>query len=278
MTCPPAASFALHRGHRAGVVPALAHVLLVRRVTRVLATVVAAELLARLDLASAPHVLAVHPTSSPAPRWWTPSWPNVVCLPRAVSTSPGSPGRSPRVFTRHFGTDGRARVDAANVPSSAPGPSSLGARAARPGNRRASARPDCLDRRQNAGACQSPSPGTQGSTSISYAGPKPKGSKAPGGTQGGSHISWWSVDLASYDRGVGLYVPIDGRSSPRRCSGRCWKTIGSLIASRSLRRLPEPSEYYVGSHLHMDVVANGVCNNGHRWVIEEGHILLRRIV
>lgn len=95
MTCPPAASFALHRGHRAGVVPALAHVLLVRRVTRVLATVVAAELLARLDLASAPHVLAVHPTSSPAPRRWTPSWPNVVCLPRAVSTSPGSTGSVP---------------------------------------------------------------------------------------------------------------------------------------------------------------------------------------
>src|SRR5215207_3658713 len=72
--CRPAGSFALHRGHRAGVVTALAHVLLVRRVTSVLAAVVAAELLARLGLASAPHVLAVHPTSSPAPRRWTPSW------------------------------------------------------------------------------------------------------------------------------------------------------------------------------------------------------------
>ena len=42
--CPPAGSFALHRGHHAGVVPALAHVLLVRRVTRVLVAVIAAEL------------------------------------------------------------------------------------------------------------------------------------------------------------------------------------------------------------------------------------------
>jgi hypothetical protein len=64
---PPAGSFALHRGHRAGVVPALAHVFLVRRVTSVLAAVVAAELLAWLDLASAPHVLAVHPTSHSSP-------------------------------------------------------------------------------------------------------------------------------------------------------------------------------------------------------------------
>jgi hypothetical protein len=71
VACPPAGSFALHRGHRAGVVPALAPVLLVRRVTSVLAAVVAAELLARLDLASAPRVLAVHPTSNPAPRRWT---------------------------------------------------------------------------------------------------------------------------------------------------------------------------------------------------------------
>jgi hypothetical protein len=60
-------SMALHRGHRAGVVPALAHVLLVRRVTSVLAAVVAAELLAWLDLASASHVLAVHPTSHSSP-------------------------------------------------------------------------------------------------------------------------------------------------------------------------------------------------------------------
>jgi hypothetical protein len=65
--CPPAGSFALHRGHPAGVVPALAHVLLVRRFTSVLAAVVAAELLAWLDLASAPHVLAVHPTSHSSP-------------------------------------------------------------------------------------------------------------------------------------------------------------------------------------------------------------------
>jgi hypothetical protein len=64
--CPPAGSFA-YRGHHAGVVPALAHVLLVRRVPSVLAAVVAAELLAPLDLASAPYVLAVHPTSHSSP-------------------------------------------------------------------------------------------------------------------------------------------------------------------------------------------------------------------
>jgi hypothetical protein len=78
MICPPVgttdgaiclllAPFCLHRGHHAGVVPALAHVLLVRRVTSVLAAVVAAELLTWLDLTSAPHVLAVHPTSHPSP-------------------------------------------------------------------------------------------------------------------------------------------------------------------------------------------------------------------
>jgi hypothetical protein len=76
MICPvgrPMARFALllapclHRGHHAGVVPALAHVLLVRRVTSVPAAVVAAELLAWLDLAPAPHVLAVHPTSHSSP-------------------------------------------------------------------------------------------------------------------------------------------------------------------------------------------------------------------
>jgi hypothetical protein len=89
--CPLAGSFALHRGHHAGVVPALAYVLLVRRVTSMLAAVVAAELLAWLDLASAPHMLAVHPTShsSPARRGRPPLLAHLVSVPRAVSTSPG---------------------------------------------------------------------------------------------------------------------------------------------------------------------------------------------
>jgi hypothetical protein len=110
VTCPPAGSFALHRGHRAGVVPALAHVLLVRRVTRVLATVVAAELLARLDPASAPHGL--------------------VCSP-ATSKPTGVPASTRRTSQPALLVQ-----------------SSLGARAARRGNRLASARPDCLDRRR----------------------------------------------------------------------------------------------------------------------------------
>jgi hypothetical protein len=52
--------FALYRRHRAGVVPALAPVLLVCGVSGVLAAVVAAEILAFRGLAPAPHVLAVH--------------------------------------------------------------------------------------------------------------------------------------------------------------------------------------------------------------------------
>jgi hypothetical protein len=150
MICPPVgttdgaiclllAPFCLHRGHHAGVVPALAHVLLVRRVTSVLAAVVAAELLTWLDLTSAPHVLAVHPTSHPSParRRKTSLSVHLVCVPRAASTSPGSPDRSPGVFTRHLlgpptGHRRAARVDAANVAPSVPIPSSLGTRAARP--------------------------------------------------------------------------------------------------------------------------------------------------
>jgi hypothetical protein len=46
-----------------------------------------------------------------------PSWPNVVCLPRAVSTSPGSPGRSPRVFDPAHVCDGDAPPMAARSAS-----------------------------------------------------------------------------------------------------------------------------------------------------------------
>lgn len=119
VTCPSTGSFELHRGHRARVVPALAHVLLVRRVTRVLATVVAAELLARLDLASAPHVLAVHPTSSPAPR---------ACegLPRTPSTGSSGGRGSPRRkgFGPVVGTVAGERASRAPLPG-------VGGRAAR---------------------------------------------------------------------------------------------------------------------------------------------------
>jgi hypothetical protein len=52
--------FALNRRHRAGVVPALAPVPLVRGISGVLAAVVAAELLALRGLAPAPRVLTVH--------------------------------------------------------------------------------------------------------------------------------------------------------------------------------------------------------------------------
>src|SRR6266508_1852720 len=97
--------------------------------------------------------------SSPAPDGGSPLLAHVVCLPRALSTSPDSPDRSLCVFTRHhLGTDGRALVDAANVPPSAPGTSSLGPRAGpreSPGVRETG-----LSRsKKNARACQSPSGG-----------------------------------------------------------------------------------------------------------------------
>src|SRR5919106_6191104 len=100
--------FALHRRHRAGVVPALAPVLLVRGVIGVLAAVVAAELLALRGLARAPHVLAVH-ADPPIPVRFAedrPSSPrvHVVCLSRAVST-----WRGPR---DRIALDGRRTVPA----------------------------------------------------------------------------------------------------------------------------------------------------------------------
>ena len=39
----------------------------------------------------------------------------------------------------------------------------------------------------------------------------------------------------------------------------------------------EPGEIEVGGHVHVNVVANGVCNNGHRWLVEEGQVIFRRI-
>lgn len=57
----------LHAGHRACRVPTLAPMLLVCRVGGVLPTVVAAELLAHVDLAHAAHMLAVH-ADPPVPR------------------------------------------------------------------------------------------------------------------------------------------------------------------------------------------------------------------
>lgn len=129
---PSAGSSALHRGHRAGVVPALARVLLVRRITRVLATVVAAELLARLDLASAPHVRAVHPTSSPAPRRWTsPIGPTLyasraLCQPLRVhpvgslvcSRAPSEPtGEPPAASARGSGLRRRGRAPGLRTPT-----------------------------------------------------------------------------------------------------------------------------------------------------------------
>jgi len=57
-------------------------------------------------------------------------------------------------------------VDAANVPSRAPGPSSLGTRAAGPGIARRP-RDRTVSIEEDAGACQSPSAGNSGSASIS---------------------------------------------------------------------------------------------------------------
>jgi hypothetical protein len=85
---------------------------------------------------------------------------HVVCLPRALSTSPDSPDRSPCVFTRHhLGTDGRARVDAANVPPSLLVHRRSDHEPARP-RESPGVRETGLSRsKKNARACQSPSGG-----------------------------------------------------------------------------------------------------------------------
>ena len=164
VTCPPAGSFVLHRGHRAGVVPALAYVLLVRRVTGVLAAVVAAELLALLGLAPAPHVLAVHPDlllQSGSPTVDLPSWRTLyasralcqplrihrigplVCSPATTSEPTGVPASTRG--TSHPALLVHRRSDHEPAP---------------PGNRPASARPVGMSRsKKNARACQSPSGG-----------------------------------------------------------------------------------------------------------------------
>ncbi len=51
-----------------------------------------------------------------------------------------------------------------------------------------------------------------------------------------------------------------------------------LTLPNFVRVNPSTAELNVGEHLHLDVVANGVCSNGHRWLVEQGSILLRRIV
>jgi hypothetical protein len=44
-------------------------------------------------------------------------------------------------------------------------------------------------------------------------------------------------------------------------------------------RVPDDlTDPVVGQHIHITVSANGVCANGHRWLIENGDILYRRIV
>jgi hypothetical protein len=117
-----------------------AHVPLVRRVTSVLAAVVAAELLARLGLAPAPHVPAVHPdlplqSGSPTvdlPCWCTLYASRALRQPLRVHWI-GPLVCSPATTSDHRrATDGLARVDAANVAPSVPIPSSFGTRATRP--------------------------------------------------------------------------------------------------------------------------------------------------
>jgi hypothetical protein len=121
---------------------------------------------------------------------------HVVCLPRALSTSPDSPDRSPCVFTRHhLGTDGRARVDAANVPPSAPGPSSLGPRAGAPPGiaRRPRDRTVSIEEERTS-VPVAVRRGTQDRPRSHTPG---RSRRAPGDMQGGPHISWWTVDVAS---------------------------------------------------------------------------------
>jgi hypothetical protein len=142
---------------------------------------------------------------------------HVVCLPRAVSTSPGSPDRSPRVFTRHFGTDGRARVDAANVPPSAPrsivARSTSGAPREPPGVRETG-----LSRsKKNAGACQSPSAGNSGSTRSHTPGPSRRARRHPEACRealtSASGVLMSRRDdrgvLPPSNEGVGLCMPIE---------------------------------------------------------------------
>jgi hypothetical protein len=54
---------------------------------------------------------------------------------------------------------------------------------------------------------------------------------------------------------------------------------GLVLTLPVFSRLPDdPTALVVGEHVHVTVSANGVCANGHRWVIESGDILYRRIV
>ena len=56
-------------------------------------------------------------------------------------------------------------------------------------------------------------------------------------------------------------------------------TILTLPAFTRIVQDQTPNEELtVGSHVHFTVTANGVCSNGHRWVIEDGEIIYRRIV
>jgi hypothetical protein len=161
----------------------------------VLAAVVATELLARLDLASAPHVLAVHPTSSPAPRRWTSLLAHVVCLPRAVSTSLRVHRVGPLVCSP--ATSGPTGVPASTRRTSHPASWSIVARttsgappgiARRPRDRTVSIEEERTSvpvavRRGTQDRPRSHTPG--------------RSRRAPGDMQGGPHISWWTVDVAS---------------------------------------------------------------------------------
>jgi hypothetical protein len=160
---------------------------------------------------------------------------HVVCLLRAVSTSPGSPGRFPRAFTRHFGTDGRRRRGERPIQrswsivtrstSGAPGI------ARRPRDRTVSMEEE---RRSLPVAVA----GNSGSTRSHALGPSRRARRhleacREALTSAGGVLMSRRDDrgvLPPSNEGVGLCVPIDGRSSPRRCSGRCWKTFGSAKA------------------------------------------------
>lgn len=54
---------------------------------------------------------------------------------------------------------------------------------------------------------------------------------------------------------------------------------GTVLTLPSFTRLPQDTTNpQVGDHVHYTVTANGVCSQGHRFVIEDGDITYRRIV
>lgn len=54
---------------------------------------------------------------------------------------------------------------------------------------------------------------------------------------------------------------------------------GTVMTLPAFTRLSQDTtNAQVGDHVHYTVSANGVCAQGHRWVIEDGDIIYRRIV